>query len=166
VLIDAETGQISAIKNLPWYLRAIEISRPFHFGDYGGLPLKTIWALFDVALIVILISGVYLCLSRRKTPIEASLILSPVVTQTMPMTRIFCGSSAAYGRGACPRQAVWSNRFTQTAIPAQRPVQTGASHAIGLSGEPPGASPPPAFHTRTKKYLLIESVMVGDQLTL
>lgn len=73
VLIDAETGQISAIKNLPWYLRAIEISRPFHFGDYGGLPLKIIWALFDVALIVVLISGLYLWLSRRRTPIEDEL---------------------------------------------------------------------------------------------
>jgi uncharacterized iron-regulated membrane protein len=73
VLIDAENGQISAIKNLPWYLRVIEISRPFHFGDYGGLPLKIIWALFDVALIAVLISGVYLWLSRRRTPIEDEL---------------------------------------------------------------------------------------------
>lgn len=73
VLIDAETGQVSAIASLPWYLRAIEISRPFHFGDYGGLPLKVIWVLFDIALIVVLLSGVYLWLSRRKTPIEDEL---------------------------------------------------------------------------------------------
>jgi uncharacterized iron-regulated membrane protein len=73
LLIDAESGQVSAIKPLPWYLRAVEISRPFHFGDYGGLPLKIIWALFDVALIVVLNSGVYLWLSRRKTPIENEL---------------------------------------------------------------------------------------------
>jgi len=73
VLIDAETGQVSAIAPLPWYLRTIEISRPFHFGDYGGLPLKVIWALFDIALIVVLVSGIYLWLSRRRTPIEAEL---------------------------------------------------------------------------------------------
>lgn len=73
VLIDADTGQISAIKELSWYLRAIEISRPFHFGDYGGLLLKVIWALFDIALIVVLLSGVYLWLSRRRTPIEDEL---------------------------------------------------------------------------------------------
>jgi Prolipoprotein diacylglyceryl transferase len=48
----------------------------------------------------------------------------------------------------------------------QRPVQTGASHAMGLAGSAPGASPPPAFHTRTKKYLLVGSVTVGDQVTL
>jgi uncharacterized iron-regulated membrane protein len=67
LLIDAESGQVSAIR------RAVEISRPFHFGDYGGLPLKIIWAFFDVALIVVLISGVYLWLSRRKRPIENEL---------------------------------------------------------------------------------------------
>jgi uncharacterized iron-regulated membrane protein len=72
-LIDAETGRVSAIKPLPWYLRAIEISRPFHFGDYGGLPLKIIWALFDIALIAVLLSGVYLWLSRRRTPVEDEL---------------------------------------------------------------------------------------------
>ena len=73
VLIDAETGQISAIRPLPWYLRAIEVSRPFHFGDYGGMPLKILWALFDVALIAVLVSGLYLWLSRRRTPVEDEL---------------------------------------------------------------------------------------------
>ena len=58
---------------LPWYLRALEVSRPLHFGDYGGMPLKVIWALFDVALIAVLISGVYLWLSRRKAPVEREL---------------------------------------------------------------------------------------------
>ena len=73
VLIDAETGAVSAVRPLPWYLRAIEVSRPFHFGDYGGLPLKIIWALFDIALIAVLVSGLYLWLSRRKTPVEDEL---------------------------------------------------------------------------------------------
>ena len=34
---------------------------------------------------------------------------------------------------------------------SQRPVQTGASQATGLPGSPFAASPPPSFHTRTKK---------------
>lgn len=73
VLIDAETGTVSAIEPLPWYLRTIEVSRPFHFGDYGGMPLKIIWALFDLALTLVLVSGLYLWLSRRKTPVEKEL---------------------------------------------------------------------------------------------
>ncbi len=72
-LIDAGTGQLMLAKGLPWYLRALEVSRPLHFGDYGGMPLKIIWALFDAALILLLLSGLYLWLSRRKTPVEDEL---------------------------------------------------------------------------------------------
>ena len=72
-LVDVETGSLIMSGGLPWYLRVLELSRPLHFGDYGGLPLKIIWAIFDVALIVVLISGVYLWLSRRRTPVEKEL---------------------------------------------------------------------------------------------
>ncbi len=72
-LVDAESGRLTVAKGLPWYLRALEVSRPLHFGDYGGMPLKVIWALFDVALIMVLLSGLYLWLSRRKTPVEDEL---------------------------------------------------------------------------------------------
>jgi len=72
-LVNVENGALTVTNGLPWYLRALEVSRPLHFGDYGGLPLKVIWALFDVALIAVLISGVYLWLSRRKAPDEREL---------------------------------------------------------------------------------------------
>ena len=49
VLVDPESGQVTATPGLPWYLRALQVSRPLHFGDYGGLPLEIIWALFDVS---------------------------------------------------------------------------------------------------------------------
>jgi uncharacterized iron-regulated membrane protein len=66
VLVDARTGKLDVIVKMPVYLRALEVSRPLHFGDYGGLPLKIIWALFDVVAILVLISGVYLWFDRRK----------------------------------------------------------------------------------------------------
>ncbi len=72
-LVDVETGKLTLTNGMPWYLRTLEVSRPLHFGDYGGLPLKIIWALFDVALIVVLLSGVYLWLSRHKAPVEKEL---------------------------------------------------------------------------------------------
>jgi uncharacterized iron-regulated membrane protein len=72
-LVDVETGALTLTGGLPWYLRALEVSRPLHFGNYGGLPLKVIWGLFDVALIVVLASGVYLWLSKRRTLIEREL---------------------------------------------------------------------------------------------
>jgi uncharacterized iron-regulated membrane protein len=66
VLVDARTGRLAAIVKMPGYLRALEVSRPLHFGDYGGMPLKVIWAIFDVITIVVLISGIYLWWVRRK----------------------------------------------------------------------------------------------------
>jgi uncharacterized iron-regulated membrane protein len=64
-LIDARTGQLSAVKPMPWYVKTLSLSQPLHFGDYGGLPLKVLWALLDLVTIVVLGSGVYLWLSRR-----------------------------------------------------------------------------------------------------
>jgi uncharacterized iron-regulated membrane protein len=73
VLVDGRTGELTAVVRMPWYLRALEVSRPLHFGDYGGLPLKIIWALLDLVTIVVLASGLYLWLSRRTSPLEARL---------------------------------------------------------------------------------------------
>jgi uncharacterized iron-regulated membrane protein len=73
VLVDAETGQVAMAKPFPWYMRALEVSRPLHFGDYGGLPLKIIWALFDLLTILILVSGLYLWLSRKRSAMEIEL---------------------------------------------------------------------------------------------
>lgn len=67
VLVDARTGHLSAVVRMPGYLRALEVSRPLHFGDYGGTPLKVIWVVFDIAAIVVLISGLYLWWARRKS---------------------------------------------------------------------------------------------------
>src|SRR5262249_46285725 len=73
VLLDARTGELTAVVRMPWYLRALEVSRPLHFGDYGGMPLKVIWAVLDAVTIVVLGSGLYLWLSRRRSPIEERL---------------------------------------------------------------------------------------------
>jgi uncharacterized iron-regulated membrane protein len=45
VLIDAQTGQITNRRTLPWYLTALLISQPLHFGDYGGGWMQFLWAL-------------------------------------------------------------------------------------------------------------------------
>ncbi|MFN3389277.1 MAG: PepSY-associated TM helix domain-containing protein [Allosphingosinicella sp.] len=70
-LIDAETSELTDVRPLPWYLSALQLSRPLHFGDYGGLPLKILWALLDLFTIVVLGSGLYLWLGRRRAPLEA-----------------------------------------------------------------------------------------------
>jgi uncharacterized iron-regulated membrane protein len=64
-LIDAATGELSAMRDMPLYVKILFISQPLHFGDYGGMPLKIIWALFDIATIVVLGSGLYLWLKLK-----------------------------------------------------------------------------------------------------
>lgn len=67
-LIDARTGQLTAVTPAPWYVKTLSLSQPLHFGDYGGLGLKILWALLDAATIVILGSGLYLWLAKRRSP--------------------------------------------------------------------------------------------------
>lgn len=67
VLVDAHTAAVTAAPALPWYLATLLISQPLHFGDYGGLPLKIIWALLDLITLVVLGSGLYLWWRRRST---------------------------------------------------------------------------------------------------
>lgn len=64
VLVDARSGAVNGAVTMPWYLRTLQVSRPLHFGDYGGLPLKVIWALLDLVTIIILCSGLYLWWQR------------------------------------------------------------------------------------------------------
>ncbi|WP_441233247.1 PepSY-associated TM helix domain-containing protein [Bradyrhizobium sp. 930_D9_N1_4] len=72
VLVDAKTGHLEGQVKMPWYLLALQVSRPLHFGDYGGLPLKILWAFLDIATIMVLSTGIYLWL-RRGRQSQASL---------------------------------------------------------------------------------------------
>jgi len=71
VLIDAETGALTAKPEVPGYILTLLLSQPLHFGDYGGLPLKIIWALLDAATILVLGSGLYLWVARNRGSTEA-----------------------------------------------------------------------------------------------
>jgi uncharacterized iron-regulated membrane protein len=66
VLLDGETAEVADARDLPLYLKALLVSQPLHFGDYGGMPLKIIWALLDVMTIVVIGSGLYLWWVRRR----------------------------------------------------------------------------------------------------
>lgn len=74
MLINAGTAQVSDSRHLPWYLTVLLLSQPLHFGDYGGTPLKVIWALLDVITIIVLLSGLYLWWQKRKSSAEDLLI--------------------------------------------------------------------------------------------
>jgi uncharacterized iron-regulated membrane protein len=71
VLVDAKTGQVTDSRPLPWYLTALLISQPLHFGDYGGRPMQIIWAVLDIITIIVLGSGLYLWLAKRPANAQA-----------------------------------------------------------------------------------------------
>lgn len=65
-LVEAETGKLTDSRELPLYAKALLVSQPLHFGDYGGMPLKIIWAVLDIATIVVLVTGLYLWVVRIR----------------------------------------------------------------------------------------------------
>jgi uncharacterized iron-regulated membrane protein len=73
VLIDAKDLHVTAIVNSPWYMDALLLSQPLHFGDYGGMPMKILWGILDVLTIIVLCSGVYLWWVRRRAAASANL---------------------------------------------------------------------------------------------
>jgi uncharacterized iron-regulated membrane protein len=68
VLIDARSLEVTAVGSRPWYMDALAMSQPLHFGDYGGRPMQILWALLDVLTIIVLGSGLYLWWVRRRAP--------------------------------------------------------------------------------------------------
>jgi uncharacterized iron-regulated membrane protein len=70
-LVDARTGELTDARAMPALNQALMMSKPLHFGDYGGLPLKLIWALLTLATIWVLWTGLLLWLRRRPHGAEA-----------------------------------------------------------------------------------------------
>lgn len=65
VLVDAQHATLTDSRPLPWYLVALLVSQPLHFGDYGGTTLKWIWAVLDVLSIIVLWTGLKLWWRKR-----------------------------------------------------------------------------------------------------
>ena len=69
-LVDAATGELTDARSMPALNQALMMSKPLHFGDYGGLPLKIVWALLTLVTIHVLWTGVLLWLRRRPGDVE------------------------------------------------------------------------------------------------
>ncbi|WEK46537.1 MAG: PepSY-associated TM helix domain-containing protein [Candidatus Andeanibacterium colombiense] len=66
VMVDAKTGEVDAVAPMPWYMKGLLLAQPLHFGDYGGLAMKLVWALLDLVTIALLGTGIYLWLGRIR----------------------------------------------------------------------------------------------------
>jgi uncharacterized iron-regulated membrane protein len=71
LLVDPQSGDVLRAGERPWYVTLFQLSQPLHFGDYGALPLKVLWAVLDVMTIIVLGSGLYLWLARRRRQADA-----------------------------------------------------------------------------------------------
>ncbi|MEW4447449.1 PepSY-associated TM helix domain-containing protein [Qipengyuania sp. JC766] len=69
-LVDARTGELTDARTMPAVNQALMLSKPLHFGDYGGLPLKIVWALLTLATIWVLWTGILLWLRRRAGALD------------------------------------------------------------------------------------------------
>jgi uncharacterized iron-regulated membrane protein len=73
VMIDAASSEVVAVREAPWYVSALMLSQPLHFGDYGGLGLKLVWLLLDLFTIMVLVTGLVLWWKRRHLSVEQRL---------------------------------------------------------------------------------------------
>jgi len=65
-LVDASNGELTALREMPGYVKILFLSQPLHFGDYGGMPLKILWTVLDLMTIVVLITGLYLWYGKTR----------------------------------------------------------------------------------------------------
>jgi len=86
VLVDARSGQVADQRTLPWYLTALLLSQPLHFGDYGGVGMKVVWALLDLATIVVLGSGLYLWIRRGRSAQQKTAAAAPAPARSREET--------------------------------------------------------------------------------
>ena len=64
VLVDAGTGRLTDVGSMPLLNQALMLSKPLHFGDYGGLTMKILWALMTLGTAWVFITGLFLWLGK------------------------------------------------------------------------------------------------------
>lgn len=69
-LVDAETGVLTDIRSMPMLNQALMLSKPLHFGDYGGIALKLLWAVMTLGTIWVLVTGLQLWLGKGAAGTE------------------------------------------------------------------------------------------------
>lgn len=87
VVVDAATPSAVLPKEFPWYLKAVLVSEPLHFGNYGKLPLKIVWSLFTLVTLGLSVTGVWVFVGRRKRRGEREIDDSATTTELLPTAK-------------------------------------------------------------------------------
>ena len=94
-------------------MTSLLLSQPLHFGDYGGMPVKVIWAALDVVTIVILVTGLYLWLFRRRAAAEPRGGLRGTGARCTRRSGLDAYTAAAALSRVKDLRAAFANRFGQ-----------------------------------------------------
>jgi uncharacterized iron-regulated membrane protein len=75
-VVNAQSGKLVEIIELPLYLKVVLLSEPLHFGDYGGLFLKSLWAIFTLGSLAVALLGItsFFLKRRERTRAEATYV--------------------------------------------------------------------------------------------
>jgi len=86
VVVNEVTGSLTKVIELPLYLKLVLLSEPLHFGDYGGLALKIIWALFTLCSLIVAGLGVVSFFKKRSKSVSSkpSSLRSVISSQKKP----------------------------------------------------------------------------------
>jgi uncharacterized iron-regulated membrane protein len=85
---DATPVLVRSAADLGWPARWVDTADPLHFGNFGGLLIKTLWFLFGLLLSALCLTGAYLHLQRqrrrnqhleRRTPVTIAHLISTLV---------------------------------------------------------------------------------------
>lgn len=66
LFVEGQSGDVSKVVSLPWYMELMLISEPLHFGNYGGVLLKVFWTIMGLGASLIPLSGIMIFLARKK----------------------------------------------------------------------------------------------------
>lgn len=65
-VVNAQSGKLVEMIELPLYLKVVLLSEPLHFGDYGGLFLKVLWAIFTIGSLAVALLGITSFILKRR----------------------------------------------------------------------------------------------------
>jgi uncharacterized iron-regulated membrane protein len=69
-LLTGELGELSKLREQPFWTRMTTLLKPLHFGDYGGLGIKLLYSFFGLMPGLLSVSGFVIWVSRGKKEVS------------------------------------------------------------------------------------------------
>ncbi len=66
LLLHRGSGAVAKELQLPWYIKMLALAQPFHFGNFGGLPMKILYFVLSFTTGGLAVTGYILYFVRRK----------------------------------------------------------------------------------------------------